>query len=387
MVKLRRAYLDNAATTCVDPDVVEAMLPYFNHLYGNASSLHQFGREAKTAMEDARSKIAALIGADPAEVIFTAGGTESDNLAIKGIAYHKGSGHIITSAIEHPAVLETCGVLEKQGFDLTYIGVDQYGRVNPQDVEDAIRDDTILVTIMHANNEIGTIQPIEEIGEIAGDKGIPFHTDAVQSVGKVPINLEKIKIDMLSISSHKIHGPKGVGALFIRKGIRITPIIHGGGHEGGLRSSTENIPGIVGFGKACQILLDRMDVDVPYLTGLRDRLIDGVLEGIEEAYLNGHQVERLCNNAHLRFTAIEGESLLMSLDLEGIAASTGSACSSKKLEASHVLMAIGLDEVTAHGSLRLTLGRFNTREDVDYLLEALPPVVERLRMMSPLWEQ
>ncbi|OFV67122.1 MAG: cysteine desulfurase NifS [Candidatus Syntrophoarchaeum caldarius] len=385
MVKLRRIYLDNAATSCVDPDVVEAMLPYFTKKYGNASSLHQFGREAKSAMEDARSKVADLIGADPREVIFTAGGTESDNLAIKGIAYRKGSGHIITSAIEHPAVLETCRALEKQGFDLTYIGVDRYGRVNPQDVEDAIRNDTILITIMHANNEIGTIQPIEKISEIAGDKGIPFHTDAVQSVGKIPIDLETMKADILSISSHKIHGPKGVGALFIRKGTLIAPIIHGGGHEKGLRSSTENIPGIVGFGKACQIALERMSRDIPYMSGLRDRLIKGVLEGIEAAYLNGHPVDRLCNNAHFRFTAIEGESLLMSLDLEGIAASTGSACSSKKLAASHVLMAIGLDEVAAHGSLRLTLSRFNTREEVDYFLEVLPRAVERLREISPLW--
>lgn len=383
----KRVYLDHAATTPVDPAVVDAMLPYFTRFYGNASSLHAYGREAHNAMDEARKNAAELINAESDEIIFTAGGTESDNIAIKGIAYKKKKGYIITSSIEHPAVLETCRALEREGFEVTYLPVDRFGMVNPSDVESAIKDETILISIMHANNEIGTIQPIKEIAKIASENGIIFHTDAVQSAGKVPIDVRRMNIDLLSLSSHKIYGPKGVGALYIRKGVRIEPIIHGGGHERGLRSSTENIPGIVGFGKACELAKKRMDKDVPHLIKLRDTLIPNTVNTIEESYLNGHPKERLPNNAHFRFTAIEGESLIMSLDDEGIAASTGSACSSKKLEPSHVLMAIGLNEVEAHGSLRLTLGRENTDEEVEYVLEVLPEVVERLREISPLWKK
>jgi cysteine desulfurase len=382
----KRIYLDHAATTPVDLEVVDAMQPYFTSCYGNASSLHSYGREAHNAMEDARKKVAALIGAGIDEIIFTAGGTESDNIAIKGIAYKKKKGHIITSSIEHPAVLETCRALEKGGFEVTYLPVDKFGMVNPSDVESAIKEETILISIMHANNEIGTIQPIEEIAKIASENGIPFHTDAVQSAGKVSIAVREMNIDLLSLSSHKIYGPKGVGALYIKKRVRVEPIIHGGGHERGLRSSTENIPGIVGFGKACELAKDRMAVDIQHLTEMRDELIKGVL-AIEETYLNGHSTKRLPNNAHFRFSAIEGESLILSLDEKGIAASTGSACSSKKLEPSHVLLAIGLNEVEAHGSLRLTLGRENTREEVAYVVDTLSEVVERLREMSPLWKK
>ncbi|NIA09937.1 MAG: cysteine desulfurase NifS [Nitrospiraceae bacterium] len=382
---MRRIYLDHAATTPVDEEVVKEMIPYFTQKYGNASSLHSFGTEARAAVEKGRAQVAALIGAESEEIIFTAGGTESDNIAIKGIAFREGKGHIITSQIEHPAVMATCQYLEKKGFDVTYLPVDKYGIVSPGDVEDSIRDDT-MITIMHANNEIGTIEPIEEIAKIAKKNGIVFHTDAVQSVGKVPMDVKHMGVDMLSISSHKIYGPKGVGALYIKKGTKIDAIIHGGGHERGLRPSTENVPGIVGLGKACKLAGERMDGDTKKMKQLRDRLIKGVLE-IEEAYLNGHPERRLPNNAHFRFTAVEGESLILSLDDMGIAGSTGSACSSKKLKPSHVLMAIGLDEVQAHGSLRLTLGRGNTKEEIDYVIEVLPPILEKLRAMSPLWKE
>jgi len=379
-----KVYMDHASTTPMDREVFEAMKPYFLEKYGNASSLHSFGMEAKEALEKSREMVANLIGADADEIIFTGGGTESDNLAIKGIAFKAGRGHIITSSIEHPAVLETCRFLEKKGFKVTYLPVDKYGMVNPEDVENAIEKDTILITIMHANNEIGTIEPIEEIGKIASEKGILFHTDAVQSVGKLPINVKKINVDLLSISAHKIYGPKGVGALYIRKGTKIDAIIHGGGHERGLRSSTENIPGIVGLAKACSLAGERMEVDVKKMKRLRDTLIKGVLE-IEESYLNGHPEKRLPNNAHFYFKGIEGESLILMLDDAGIAASTGSACSSKKLTASHVLLAIGLKPEDAHGSLRLTLGRENTEEEVEYVLETLPKIVKKLREISPMW--
>ncbi|MCD6147005.1 MAG: cysteine desulfurase NifS [Thermoplasmata archaeon] len=381
-----RVYLDHAATTPVDEKVLEEMLPYFTKKYGNASSLHSFGREARDAIERSRERVAELIGAESEEIIFTAGGTESDNIAIKGIAFRKGKGHIITSQIEHPAVMATCQHLEKKGFDVTYLPVDKYGMVSPEDVENAIRDDTILITIMHANNEIGTVEPIEEIAKIARENEIVFHTDAVQSVGKIPVNVKRIGMDMLSISAHKIYGPKGVGALYIKKGTKIEAIIHGGGHEKGLRPSTENVPGIVGLGKACELAEKRMEEDMKRMQRLRDKLIKSVLE-IEESYLNGHPEKRLPNNAHFRFAAVEGESLILSLDDKGIAGSTGSACSSKKLKPSHVLMAIGLNEVQAHGSLRLTLGRENTEEEIDYVIEVLPPILEKLRAMSPLWKR
>lgn len=384
---MRRVYMDHAATTPVDPLVVKAMLPYFSKCFGNASSLHSLGRDAFEAVEAARQKVANLIGSEKKEIIFTSGGTESDNLAIKGVAYKnrdKGN-HIITCSIEHPAVLETCRHMESEGFKVTYLPVDRLGMINLADLEKAITEKTILITIMHGNNEIGTIEPVEEIGKIARERKVYFHTDAVQTVGKIPIDVKSMNADLLSMSAHKIYGPKGVGALYVAKGVRCEPIIHGGGHERGMRSSTENVAGIVGLGESAELAKQRMATDMLYLTDLRDKLTKGVLESIQESYLNGHPSKRLPNNANFRFTAIEGESLIMGLDAKGIAGSTGSACSSKKLEASHVLLAIGLNEVEAHGSLRLTLGRENTDEDVEYVLNALQEVVGDLRSMSPLW--
>ncbi|MFW6121356.1 MAG: cysteine desulfurase NifS [Petrotogales bacterium] len=389
---MKRIYMDHAATTPVDRKVVDAMYPYFTIFYGNASSLHSFGTEAHDALNNARHHVANILNAQNEEIIFTSSGTESDNIAIKGVAYknkHKrdtGGPHIITSAVEHPAVLETCKHLEKQGFMVEYVPVDEYGVVKIDELEQLISDDTFLISIMYANNEIGTIEPIEEIGRIARENNIVFHTDAVQAVGKLFIDVNKLNIDLLSVSAHKMYGPKGVGALFIRKGIKIQPMVHGGGHERGLRSSTENIPGIVGLGKACELAQHRMGKDIRHIKKLRDKLIKEVLE-IEECYFNGHPEKRLVNNAHFHFTGIEGESLVLSLNDKGIAASTGSACSSKKLEPSHVLLAIGLDPEQAHGSLRLTLGRENTEEEVKYATEMLPGVVDRLREMSPLWEK
>jgi cysteine desulfurase len=390
--KMKRIYLDHAATTPVDAEVLKEMLPYFTEYYGNPSSLHSFGREAHNALEKARAQIANLMKAKKEDIIFTAGGSESNNIAIKGIAYkHKElitdfeGPHIITSAIEHPAVFETCKYLEEQGFKVKYLPVDKYGIVNLEELKQAISKGTFLITIMHANNEIGTIEPIEEIGKIAKERDIVFHTDAVQSFGKINVAVEKMNVDLLSVSAHKIYGPKGVGALYIKKGLQIEPFIQGGGHEKGFRSGTENISGIVGFGKAAQLAEQRLENDYHYLVKLRDKLIKGTTKKIQESYLNGHPTKRLPNNAHFRFTGIEGESLVLSLDEKGVAASTGSACSSKKLEPSHVLLAIGLNEVEAHGSLRLTLGRENNEEEINYVLEVLPEVVERLRKISPLW--
>ncbi len=381
------SYMDHSATSPVDPEVLEAMLPYFKESFGNASTLYSLGREARTAMETARKQVASLIGARAEEVYFTSGGTESDNLAIKGtLSRLNGKGnHIITSAIEHPAVEETCKYLEKIGYTVTYLPVGEDGIVKLEDLKESIRKDTILITIMHANNEIGTIQPIKEIGALAREKGILFHTDAVQSVGKIPVNVEDMNVDLLSISAHKLYGPKGVGALYIRKGVRIDPLFHGGGHEKGIRPGTENIPGIVGLGKACQLAEENLDKNMEYVASLRDQLIKGVLGSIEQSYLNGHPTKRLPNNANFRFSSIEGESLILQLDFNGINASTGSACSSNKLEPSHVLMAIGLEEVDAHGSLRISLGKENTHEDVDSSIVAIKEVVEKLRSMSPLW--
>lgn len=376
--------MDHSATTATDPAVIEAMLPYFSEKYGNPSSLYMIGRQARKAIEEARQKVADLIGAKKEEIIFTGSGTESDNLAIKGSAFknRKKGDHIITSSIEHHAVLNTCKYLERNGFKVTYLPVSKEGIVNPDDLEKAINPQTILITVMHANNEIGSIQPIEEIGRIAKEKEILFHTDAVQTAGKIPVNVDALGVSMLSISAHKIYGPKGVGALYIRKGTVIEPQLHGGGHERSLRSSTENVPGIVGFGKACELAKQRLP-DESNLTALRDSLIKGALK-IEDSYLNGHPIKRLPNNANFRFSYIEGESMILNLDMKGVAASTGSACSSTSLEPSHVLMAIGLRPEEAHGSLRLTLGRENTQEDVDYVLSVLPDIVNKLRMISPL---
>ncbi|VVB62011.1 Cysteine desulfurase IscS 2 [uncultured archaeon] len=389
---MKRIFMDNASTTKVDPEVLNTMLPYFTEYYGNPSSIHAFGREARKAVDTARTNIADLISAKDDEIIFTAGGTESDNLAIKGISYlnkekrtTKGP-HIITSTIEHPGVLETCRHLETQGYQVKYLPVDTDGIIDLMDLRKSISKNTFLITIMFANNEIGTIQPIEEIGKISHEHDIIFHTDAVQAVAKLPIDVKKQHIDLLSLSSHKLHGPKGVGALYIRNGVKVQPIIHGGGHEKGIRSSTLNVPGIVGLGKACDLAEKRMTKDIPYMKTLRDLLIKNTLQ-IEESYLNGHPKKRLVNNAHFRFTGIEGESLLLGLDEQGIATSTGSACSSQKLQASHVLLAIGLDPVQAHGSLRLSLGRGNTKEEVNYVSKIIPQVVEKLRMMSPLWNR
>ncbi|RJS49526.1 MAG: cysteine desulfurase NifS [Methanobacterium sp.] len=382
-------YLDHSATSPVNPEVLKAMEPFFSQEFGNASTFYSLGRTARQAMEAARENVASLIGASPQEIIFTSGGTESDNMAIKGTAYkwkNKGK-HIITSAIEHPAVEETCRYLEKQGFEVTYLPVYEEGIVRIEDVLAAIREDTILITIMHANNEIGTIQPIAEIGEIARKKGIIFHSDAVQTVGKIPVDVKKLNVDLLSISAHKLYGPKGIGALYVKKGVFLEPLIHGGGHERALRPGTENVPGIVGLGKACEIALKNLKKDQEYVTRLRNQLIAGILENLEESYLNGDPDKRLPNNAHLRFNGIEGESLVLHLDAKGIAASTGSACSSKKLEPSHVLMALGLEKVEAHGSLRLSLGTENTPEDIEYTIKSIKEAVTTLRNLSPLWNQ
>ena len=384
--------MDYGASTPVDKEVIEEMMPYFDRFYGNPSSIHSFGREAFDAVEESRKKVADIICANEDEMVFTSGGTESDNLAIKGIAFRnkekrgsKGT-HIITSAIEHPGVLTTCKYMEKIGFNVKYLPVDKYGLIDIKELENAISKDTFLITIMFANNEIGTIEPMEKIGKIAKEHDVIFHTDAVQAVGKFPIDVNKLNIDLLALSSHKIYGPKGAGALYVKNGVKLQTIVHGGGHEKGLRSSTYNTPGVVGLGKACELGKTRLKEDMAYLKNLRDMLIKDVLK-IEESYLNGHPEKRLVNNAHFRFTAIEGESLNLMLDDKGIAAATGSACSSKKLQASHVLLAIGLKPEEAHGSLRLTLGRMNTKEDAEYVVEVLPEIVQNLRNMSPLWNR
>ncbi|MCL7414277.1 MAG: cysteine desulfurase NifS [ANME-2 cluster archaeon] len=378
--------MDNSATTKPDPEVVSAMLPYFNEYYGNASSLHSFGQEAAEALNRSRQHVADLIGAQPEEVIFSSGGTESDNLALKGIAYlkkNKGK-HIITSVIEHPAILNTCKNLQENGFKVTYLPVDDQGLIDPGDVEDALSNDTILLSVMHANNEIGTIQPIEDISRLAHDNCVLMHTDAVQSVGKIPVNVDDLGVDMLSLSAHKIHGPKGVGALYVRKGTRLESLIHGGGHERGKRSGTENIPGIVGLARAAELAGQRLENDAGHMTALRDDAIEKILHSIPESYLNGHPTQRLPNNVHFRFSYVEGESLLMMLNMKGVAVSTGSACSSKSLEPSHVLTALGIPPEQIHGSLRISLGRENTMEEVDYVVENLVEIVKKLRAMSPI---
>jgi cysteine desulfurase len=376
-------YMDNAATTTVDPRVLKAMQPYFSKHFGNASSLHSFGQRARAAIMDSRENVAELIDAEPEEIIFTSGGTESDNLAIKGAAWaNPNKKHIITSAIEHHAVLETCEWLRQKGYEITILPVDRHGLIDPKDVEDAIRLDTLLVSIMHANNEIGTIQPIEKIGKICRARHVLFHTDAVQTFGKIPIKVDAMHIDMLSASAHKLHGPKGVGCLYVRKGIKLVPLAHGGGHERGLRSGTENVPGIVGFGEAAAIAKKEMAADAKRLTALRDRLIREVLK-IPDSWLNGHPKQRLPGNANFGFRYIEGEALILQLDMHGFAVSTGSACSSQSLEPSHVLLALGLRPEEAHGSLRITLSKFNTKADIDDLMKVLPQTVEKLREISP----
>jgi cysteine desulfurase len=385
----KRIYVDHAATTPIRSEVLEEMMPYLTERFGNPSSIYSYGREAKKAIEEAREKVAKAIGAGPLEIYFTGSGTEADNWAIIGTAFanrNKGN-HIITSSIEHHAVLHTCEYLEKQGFSVTYLPVDEYGMVKLETLKKSINDRTILVTIMHANNEIGTIQPIKEIGEFLKEKDITFHTDAVQTVGKIPVNVKDLKVDMLSLSAHKIYGPKGIGALYIRKGIKIHPYIHGGAQERKRRAGTENVAGIVGLGKAIELAISNLEGQREYLTSLRDKLIKGIQEKIPYVRINGHPTQRLPHNVNMCFEFIEGESLLLNLDMKGICASSGSACTSGSLEPSHVLLAIGLPHEIAHGSLRLTLGKDNTQEDVDYILEVLPQIVNKLRDMSPLFNQ
>ena len=379
-----KVYLDNGATTKKDPEVVKAMLPYFTKQYGNPSSLHQFGRDAKETVDKARKKISDKINAEPREVIFTSGGTESDNLAIFGTAYSqkdKGN-HIITSKIEHHAVLNACKQLEKEGFKVTYLDVDEEGFVDLGQLEKSINEKTILVTVIHANNEIGTIQDIEKIGEICKKKNVIFHTDAVQSFTKVPIDVKKINVDLISLNSHKLHGPNGVGALFIRKGVNLYKLSYGGSQEFNMRAGTENVAGIVGFAKAVEISNEK---DLKQMANLRDKLINEILNRIPETKLNGAKGDkRLCNNANISFNYIEGEALLLHLDMKGIAVSTGSACSSKSLEPSYVLLAIGLKHEIAHGSIRFTLSKYTTEKEIDYTIKNLVEIVKNLRKISPL---
>ncbi len=384
----RYIYMDNAATTPVKKEVLEEMLPYFSENYGNPSSVYSLGSNSKVAIEKAREQVAKALGADKSEIYFTGGGSESDNWAIKGAAYkyrNKGN-HIITSKIEHHAVLHTCEYLEKQGFEVTYLDVDKDGLISLDDLKSAIKETTILISIMFANNEIGTIQPIKEIGQIAKEHKILFHTDAVQAIGSIRIDVDELNIDLLSLSAHKFFGPKGVGALYIRKGVRLDSLIAGGGQERGKRAGTENIAGIVGTGKAIELAYENLDEHIEKLTSLRDYLIEKIEDNFDYIRLNGHRSKRLAGNVNFSFEFIEGESLLLMLDMNGIAASSGSACTSGALDPSHVLIAIGLSHEIAHGSLRLSLNEYNTKEEVDYVVEKLIPIVDRLRKMSPLYE-
>jgi cysteine desulfurase len=386
---MRRIYLDSNATTPMRPEVSAAMLPTFSEDFGNPSSIHWFGQQAKALVDQARQQVARLIHAESSEIVFLGGGTEADNMAIRGIAEaQKSKGrHIITSKIEHHAVLHTCKDLEKQGWEVTWVNVSRDGLVDPQEVQKAIRPDTVLISIMHANNEIGTIQPIGEIGRIAEEADIYFHSDGVQSTGKIPVDVKQLKVDLYSISAHKIHGPKGVGALFIRKGTIIKPLLTGGGHERNRRSGTENVPGIVGFGEAARIARENLDNEIAHMSKLRDRLETGLKSRISSIHVNAENAPRLPNTSNIMVDFAEGEGLVISLDLKGIAVSTGSACSSGSLEPSHVLTAIGKTPDEAHGSLRFSLNAMNTEEDVDYVLEVLPGIVDRLRELSPFYKR
>ncbi|AOT72852.1 cysteine desulfurase NifS [Geosporobacter ferrireducens] len=385
----KRIYLDYSATTPMKQEVLDEMMPYFTEKFGNPSSIHSFGREAKQAIDLSRERLAKAIGAKAEEIFFTGGGSEADNWAIKGIAYanrDKGN-HIITTKIEHHAVLHTCEYLEKNGFEVTYLDVDAFGHIKIDDLKNAITDQTILITIMFANNEIGTIQPIQEIGQITKEKKIIFHVDAVQAFGNVKIDVNDLNIDLMSLSAHKVYGPKGIGALYIRKGVKLHSLIHGGAQERRRRAGTENLPGIVGFGKAASLASENLEVHIQHVKTLRDKLIKGIMEQVNYVRLNGHSEYRLPGNVNFAFEFIEGESLLLSLDMLGIAGSSGSACTSGSLDPSHVLMSLGLTHEIAHGSLRLTIGDFTTEEDIDYVLQELPKVVDRLRQMSPLYEK
>lgn len=382
-------YMDNAATTPVKKEVLEEMMPYFTEKYGNPSSVYSLGNISKRAVESAREKVAKVLHADKREIFFTGGGSEADNWAIKGIAFgNKDKGnHIITTRIEHHGILHTCEYLQKNGFEVTYLDVDKYGLINLENLKNAITDKTILISIMFANNEIGTIQPIKEIGEIAKENKIYFHTDAVQAIGHIDINVKELNIDLLSLSAHKFYGPKGIGALYIRQGVKIDPLISGGGQERNRRAGTENVPGIVGMGKAIELAYENLDEHNDKLIRLRDSLIEKIQSNIPYVRLNGHPTYRLPGNVNMCFQFIEGESLLLSLDMERIAGSSGSACTSGSLDPSHVLLAIGLPHEIAHGSLRLSLGDFNTEEELDYVVEKLIKIVDRLRRMSPLYEK
>lgn len=389
MIVMDVSYFDNAATTRTDPRVVEVMAPYYDIMYGNASELHQKGIEARQALDGARQTIASFIGARPEEIVFTGCGTEGDNLAVKGVArrYRKKGKHIIISSVEHSAVYESAMYLKREeGFEVTILPVDTEGFVDPGDVDASIREETTLVSVIHGNNEIGTIQPVAEIGAICRKRGVYFHSDTVQTFCKVPINVQEMNMDLMVMSAHKIHGPKGVGAIYIRRGVRPTPLLHGGGHEAGMRSGTENVAGIVGFGKAVELCRDHMEEEGPRLVGLRDRLIDGVLESTPTAYLNGPRGDRrLPHNAHFGIRYVEGESMMLRLDAKGFEVSTGSACSSGSLEPSRTLLAIGLKHEEAHGSVRCSLGRWSTEEQVDAFIASLPDIVSQLHAMSPLY--
>jgi cysteine desulfurase len=386
---MRRVYLDHNATTPIHPEVVEAMMPFFRDQFGNASSIHWAGREVKKYLDEAREKVAALMNADPEELVFTGCGTESDNMAIKGVAStHQDKGrHIITSKVEHHAVLHTCQFMENLGYEITYLSVDRDGLIDLEELRRSIRPDTILVSIMFANNETGTIMPVQEIGSICREKGVLFHTDAVQAVGKLPIDLKKLPVDILSLSGHKLNTPKGIGAQFIRKGTRLSPLIHGGAQERNRRAGTENIPYIVGLGKACEIARRDFARRHEYLQGLRDHLQEGIFRTIPHVELNGHPTQRLPNTLNVSFQYVEGESLLLNMDLEGIAVSSGSACTSGSSEASHVILAMGKSPLVAQSAIRFSLGWTNTGEDVDYVLEVVPPILERLRSISPLYQK
>ena len=386
---MRRVYLDHNATTPVHPEVVEAMMPFFRDQFGNASSIHWAGREVKKYLDEAREKVAAFMNADPEEVIFTGCGTESDNMAIKGVAStHQDKGrHIITSKVEHHAVLHTCQFMRELGYEITYLSVDRDGLIDLEEVRRSIRPDTILVSIMFANNETGTIMPVQEIGSICREKGALFHTDAVQAVGKIPIDLKKLPVDILSLSGHKLNTPKGIGAQFIRKGTKLSPLIHGGAQERNRRAGTENIPYIIGLGKACEIARRDFARRHEYLQGLRNRLQEGIFRKIPHVELNGHPTQRLPNTLNVSFLYVEGESLLLNVDLEGIAVSSGSACSSGSADASYVILAMGKSPLVAQSAIRFSLGWTNTAEDVDYVLEVVPPIVERLRAISPLYQK
>jgi len=386
---MKRIYLDHNATTPVHPDVLKAMLPYYKEEFGNASSLHSLGRKARQALESARAQVACLIApCEPADIVFTSCGTESDNFALKGAAYALGDKgrHIITTQIEHLAVLNACQFLEKNGYELTYVPVDEYGIVDVKTLEKAIRKDTILISAMFANNETGTIQPVEEIARLARERGILFHTDAVQAAGKIPVRAEEIGVDMMSLSAHKIYGPKGIGALYVNKRARVAPYMHGGHHEKNRRAGTENVAGIVGFGKACELARANMEKESTRLTVLRDRLWEGINKGLKDVKMNGHPVKRLPNTLNVSFKYVEGESILLNLDLKGIAASSGSACTSGSLEPSHVLKAMGVEASVAQGSVRFSLGSGNEASDIDRAIKEIPPIIKKLRDMSPLYD-